>query len=408
MEATYSNLNDEGYLIRDAISPQEAAELATELTNYTYDVLFDHRGWTVPRNDPLALNIISDKHTREMLLSDSKSESVWEGGMSRKPIISKSCGMWYGNYNRKKLEMIDFNPKLYKICTEVMGTEKLGVLSGIERFSIKPGAVTDPETGHKADGANDMPKHIDSCLFDDRPNYPFRIQSLVCLSVGDDVAARDSGTLNLLVNFHHYWVFAKHLLNPQYGLVTMPEEKSRFHKLPTDWDKKYLPLLKGHAEAYTVYLHDRKRYMKEYSIDRETFEFYKWLTEQNVHVPEVMKDIHWKPIVLKPGQMVFWHQRLPHQSLRNKSATPRIVAYYNLQPIPGPEWYGSQHQKWLVEMATKAHFYYGIDHNVYPRDIKNIQEFEYLRDNNLVKDTVDYITNNPLARKLIGLDHYEY
>lgn len=406
--ATYDNLNDEGYLVVDALSPEEAEEIADDLVNYTYDVLFDHRGFEVPRDHPLSLNVLTDKRTREELLGDTKSESVWEGGMSRKPIISKSCGMWHGHYSLNKLRKIDFNPKLYEISASVIGTDKLAFRAGIERFSIKCGVTVDSDSKRKAEGATDMPKHIDTCLFDDTPNYDFRIQSLVCLSVGNDVAPRDSGTLNLLVNFHHYWTFARHVLHPRYGLVTMPNCSSRFHVLPDDWDTKYLLYLNGHAEAYTIFLHDRKRFMQEFKIERQVFEFYKWLEEIGVRVPETFKLIHWKPIVMKPGQMVFWHQYLPHQSLRNKSATPRIVAYYNLHAIHGPEWYHSEEYRWLLDMATQAHFYYGIDCGKYPRDVKNTEELNYLRDTGLLQDVVDLITTDPLARKLIGLDVYQF
>ncbi len=413
MEATYDNLNDEGYLIRDVMSEEEADYLAKDLIDYTFDIVFENRGYEVPRDHPLALNVLTDKNIRNSLIDDATSESVWENGNSRKPIISKSCGMFDGHYNLQCLEKINFSKRLYDISAEVMGTDKLVFRAGLERYSIKPGVRTDPQTNCKAQGANDMPKHIDSNLFDANipslsVNYPFRIQNLVCLSVGNDVAPKDSGTLNLLVNMHHYWDFARHILNPQYGLVTMPVNTSRFHVLPKDWDSKYLPNLKLHIEAYTLFLHDRERYAREFTITRQIHSFYEWLEKSDVRVPSIMKDIHWKPIVLRPGQAVYWHQYLPHQSLRNKSETPRIVAYHNLFPVPGPDWYNSEERRWLLEMATKAHFYYGKDNNNYPRDICNSYEYEYLRSNGLLSNVLNYIKENPLGRKLLGIDPYNF
>lgn len=404
--ATYQNLNDKGYLIVDALLPEEAEELCAELIDYTFDVIFESRGYHVDRDHPACLNLISDQTVRKIMINDNRNESVWKNGNSRNPIISKSCGMADLHYNIKKMKMIDFNPKIYKIASEVIGTEKLVFMAGLERISIKPGIVRDPQTKYKAEGASDMNKHIDSCLFNDQINYPFRIQSLICLSSGNDVPYRDSGSLNLLVNFHHYWKFAGRLFHYKHGIVPLPKCDSRFQTLPSDWDKEYLPELIGHIKVFTLFQQDRQRCMEVYDIPNHLLNFYNRLIEEGITVPDQYKDVHWEIIALKPGQMVFWHQYLPHQSLRNKSKTPRIVVYYSPHPILDSKWYGSENHAWLLDMVSSAKFYYGVNNNFFPRTIRNEHEYEYLRDNHQLHDVINYIKSDPLARRLVGIDPY--
>jgi ectoine hydroxylase-related dioxygenase (phytanoyl-CoA dioxygenase family) len=45
---------------------------------------------------------------------------------------------------------------------------------------------------------------------------------------------------------------------------------------------------------------------------------------------------HWpaKPIAAKAGSLIVWHHALPHGSSPNNAASPRIVQYVNMRPMP--------------------------------------------------------------------------
>lgn len=390
---SYNNLNDEGYLVVDALSREESHTLSNELAEYLFSILF-------PKDTPRLLNLLTDQKLRSKIFGYNGNDLVWERGNTRTPYYTKSTGMFDGHYNLMKLQMIDFNPKLYDIATQVMGTKKLVFRAGLERYSIKPGI--DVVDDIKAEGGTDMPLHLDANLFHPEVNYSFRIQSLISLSSDSKIEARDSGSLRLLVNFHHYWDFIGKLLHPDTGLYSIDDNKSRFHILPKDFEKGIVPVINEHIIAYTHFVHRREKFDKVYEDDSLITSFYEDLM---IEVPKKPKLLEWRVIQLKPGQMVFWSQYLPHQSLRNKSPVPRIVAYYSLFPID-KGYYGSDEHKWLKEMISDCKFYYGVDAGKIDRTIRNRQEYIYLRKRNEIKKIVEYINNDPIARLLLGLDEY--
>lgn len=359
---TYDNINPEGFVIvPDALDLEKCSKLKDSLIKNTIDLIFTQNGFQVDPRDPEVTKLFVDMKLREQKLGVEGKKIVWRNGNSRQPLISKSCGMTHIHFNQEMMEEVAFNPKIYNITKIVVGTPYLVHCDGPERFCIKP------------KGSTDMPQHIDSNLFDDSVNYKFRIQSLITLEIDTDINPRDSGTLCLLVYFHHYWNFARELFHPKTGLeeCRFPNLKSRFFTLPKDFDKKYLPLLKKHIKGYEKYL----------SGEKPENDFYISLKEKGIEIPDsklrYADKMNWKPIPLKPGEMVFWSQYLPHFSVRNKSDTPRICVYSSYYPV-NKDWFGSKHQKWVSKQFTEGKFFCGKDSGVFPETIINIEEYKYL------------------------------
>ncbi len=292
-------------------------------------------------------------------------------------------------FNTDHLELVTLNKKLYQEAVKVYKTEKL-VNLGPERFSIK------------AQGSPDMPKHIDSNFFYNKVNYPVRIQGLVCLEVGDDVSPRDSGTLSVYKNFHHYWDFAGQLFHPKTGLFPFPDLKSRFFVLPKGkkgWDKYYEPIFREHAEMYTRFL-----LFDVPPNDSETADFFERI-RKTVKIPKRLLPLGWEHVVLKPGDVVFWNQHLPHQSLRNKSKTPRIVSYYNLFPI-GKEWYGSEEQLWTKKQFNEGKKFYSVNAGVYTYNCRNVEEFDHLEKTGAIKKINTKTQETSFRRKITGQEDW--
>ena len=400
-KATYDNLNDAGYLVvKGVLSAKECEKLSKALIHATTDLVFTRQGFDVDPDDPTTLDLFMDQKLREKKLGETAKGAVWREGNTRQPLISKSCGMTHIHYNEELLERITYNERLYDAAAKVIGTPHLVHGDGPERFCIKPR------------GATDMPQHIDSNLFLDEVNYPYRIQSLVTIQIDEEISPRDSGTLCLLTYFHHYWDFARELFHPKTGLVRFPELKSRFFVLPTNkkdkkhFDLNYLPALKKHAKAYGFYLEGLR------SADKDDFheDFYEKLQKKGITVPptdkKYLEKMDWTPVKLAPGDMVFWHQYLPHRSLRQRSKTPRICAYYNVYPVD-EDWFGSPHQEWVQKQFQTCQFFYGVDAGRYPEKAVNIEEYEMLAEKEgEIARLAELSTLTEFRRRITGQESY--
>lgn len=400
MDATYENLNEAGYLVVPGVlSKEQISTLQKSLLKRSVDLIFTNQGFDVDIDDPRTPELFTDMHLREKMLGESGKTAVWKDGNTRRPIIMKSCGMVHIHYDEDLLENISYNPRLYEEAVKVMGTKHLVFTDGMERICIK------------AKGSTDMPKHSDSNFFNDSVNHPFRIQSLVTIQIDTKISPRDSGTLCVLAYFHKYWDFVRELLHPLHGLVPMKEDamKSRFFVLPMDkknsdhFDENYLPAIKLHAKQYSMYLETGR--VDGNICVAEDVVFYKKLKKLDITVPKnslgYLEKMNWTPVPMKPGDMVFWHQYLPHFSVRNKSSTPRICAYYGLYPVK-KEWYGSEYQKWTVSMLDSCKFYYGIDAGNHPTKVVNTEEYEDLKSTGDIKRIAALSKTTSFRRMITG------
>lgn len=395
---TYDNLSEAGYLIvKGVLSSEECSRLSKALVHAVVDLVFTRQGFEVDPDDPATLDLLMDQNLREKKFGAAGKTSVWREGNTRQPLISKSCGMSEIHFNEELLETITYNERLYKEASKIMGTPYLVHANGPERFCIK------------ARGSTDMPQHIDSNPFVEEVNYPYRIQSLVTIQIDTEINVKDSGTLYLLTYFHHYWDFFRELCHPRTGLEPhrFPDLKSRFFILPTDkknqqhFDINYLPALKKHAVLYERYLTGTRGFDDD--------EFYKSLAAKGVVIPSADKkyieQMDWTPIKMAPGDMVFWHQYLPHYSVRQRSKIPRICAYYNVFPV-SKEWYGTPHHDWVVKQFRNCQFFYGVDAGKYPTKIANIEEYEMLKKKGEIERIAELSTLNSFRRRITGQESY--
>ncbi len=404
---TYDNLNEEGYLIVDnVLDPTELKTVKEAILEDAFDLIFSQQGFEVDPTDPSSASLFFDQKLRAEKLGPEGKRCVWRGGNTLYPLITKTTGMIHIHFNPTVMENIIFNPKLYEISKNVNGTPYLSYITGPERVSIK------------AKGSTIMPQHIDANLFYPEVNYPFRIQSFVVLDINTDPAFKlqHSGTLCILPYFHRYWDFAGRLFHPTKGFFNcrFPEDKSRFFRLPTgkkSFDKYFLPELKKCAAWYADFLEGRKEKPKEFGLGWSSFrKFFQMCSEEGIVVPSnskgYLKKMVWKPLPLKPGSMVFWHQHLPHRSLSNKSNTTRVVSYYNLFPVDR-EWWGSEEQKWVARQFERCEFYYGTDWNNYPTNIINIEEHKRLQKQGNLGEIAAISSSSSFRHKLSGQgDHF--
>ena len=351
----------QGYRVYPSVyTPQEAATLRDAITTRAVELVFTNNEVQVDPDDPNTLKLFTDPKLRKELLADPTM--IWRNGNSRDPIISKSCGMIDIHFDPTVSRMVTFAERPYEIMTKVYGTPNLVHTQGPERVSIK------------AQGAVDMPKHIDSNPFYPEVNFPQRYQAFVVAEcpAPEEGSANKRGGLCLLTNFHHYYDFFGRMFHPHDGPLDYPMCDSRFFVLPASpkdesFDARHLPALEEYAKMYVDYLYNDE------IPEAEISSFFARIKKEGVVLPRKLPELKWTPIQTSPGDMVVWDQRLPHYSLANTCETPRIVAYCSLFPVT-EKWYHSEERKWTTEMFTKGEFYYTANAGVYPRRVRNPEE----------------------------------
>lgn len=257
--------------------------------------------------DPTQLLV--DSKLREQHLQNPKS--VWRHNNSRKPIVSKSCGMVNIYHQPQIRDHVLFNTKvvegiraMYKTLPQATQDEKIVYMNGPDRVGVKP------------KGSTDMERHLDSNLFlpciNQHPRY--RVQALVTLQVGapeGKITVRDLGSIEVLAGFHHYyelagWFFSRLPgVTPFTGPPPYPIEKFLNTYLDTflTWVKTY------------IYGPEVKPPELKSFIDK---------------LPDKYVEVQWHAPITKPGDLLCFDTRLPHRNTRNKSAVTRIVAYVSL------------------------------------------------------------------------------
>lgn len=363
-------LNSEGYLVISVLSSQKSQKTAKAIYRRIRKVTD-----TEHLSRQSFYSCLVDQAERKKM-----GVEIWRDGNSRTPIISKSTGMSEQHYIPEVLESVAFNEKLYQVMSELYQTEKLVHRAGIEKICFK------------APGASDMMKHIDRCLFEETVNYPVRYQCLVTLNISASTQPRDSGTICILVNFHHYTDFAAKIFDPHTGIHPFPKEApSRFFKLPTGFDKYYLPKLRKRIQEYTL------------NLDSKYSKFYRQLRRDGVIVPEEILPLEWKVISGKVGEAIIWDQRLPHYSTRNRSKRARICAYYSVFPVDD-EYYKSEERKWLTRQIKRLEFYYSVNYGSFDYKVKNPEEVKLL-ENSDDKDRIEVILIQ--NSEIVGLIPYD-
>lgn len=376
-------LNSEGYtVIPEILTRTELAEVRKEIVDAVFRVTFgeDHK---FDLHDIDNLLLFTDSARRKRVLENPRA--VWRNGDSRTPILCKKDGMINLHFVPAVVEHVQLNPKVYEAVAELYGTRRLVHATGPERVSLK------------IKGSPDMEQHIDRNLWDACANYPRRIQALVVVDVPEDVAPRDSGTLSLLVNFHHYLELAAALFHPKTGQHPFPPRASRFHVLPKRFSKQYLPVLNDVVQRFTAHYYGVPETVEPFKDFFATF-----VAEHPKYVPpREVRPVVWKPIQARPGDLIAWTQDLPHHNLRNKSATPRIVAYFSVFPID--DGFSDELRAWVVEQyatGKKYHRRYGT--RGYPKHVKNPEEYAWLCADPKRRARLQRLYATDFARKLTG------
>lgn len=409
---SYDKLNQAGYLIVPVLEPEKAKALAATVTERALQLVFVNPGYPVDPKDPDSAVLFVDPKRRDTI---GARKATCRGGNSRQPIINRTTGMIDIHFEPELLENIVFNPDIVEASADVMDVpaEQLVYALGPERVSVK--APTAPA----------MKKHSDYNFFIDakKLNYPYRIQSLVTLDIDPEIEPAKSGTLCVLSYFHHFIDFAACIFHPKYGIPSCrfpgSSLKSRFLEFPSYFDTKYLHMFRMCVDLYlqsvTV---EPEQHPSIYEHFSGSLEDHRAFIELACfwHIHEVFYDkdsklllryirnMRWTPIAAKPGDMIFWHQYLPHYSCPNKSSISRVVSYVNLYPA-GADWNESYQRKWVAEQFRTAKSRYTTNAD----DIKsstarftNPEEYQDLVDRGLIDRVVQLSQTDDTRKRLSG------
>lgn len=329
-----------GYTIyHNVLPPEICSELSNEILEQSFNLLFRD----IPENerpdykDPTNYRLLVDSNYRRE--RNIPNTTIWLNGNTRKPIWSKNNGMINIYYIRKLHKYLHFNPQIFLLIANLYGHNQIGFTRGTDRVSFK------------VNGSVDMPTHLDYNLFNDKINFdPVRVQSFFNCSVPstNEVSVRDSGTIQVIPYFHHYWEIAQRyfvsdglhpLSNEEYAKITQPLGKQFNKELP----------------AFNTFLHHLHLYaenrLPSNHITEEIISYNDLLNT----LPLEYHELKWTPIELRAGDLMCWNHKLPHGSLRNRSNTPRIVSYLAFFPFPSKDrgynydWKDSDRQKELLE-----------------------------------------------------------
>ena len=400
-------------LVNGPLSEAETQQLIKSLQDQILYQVYGRKGISFDYNNPQhtepLIRALSDKAYREQLLGPMAHDTVWRKDNTRDPVWSKSCGMIDIHYNPILLQLIAFNQTVYANLASYYGYDKLTHRVGLEKVCIK------------APGSTVMEAHLDANLFDNKINYPVRLQSFICLQIDNTASPKDNGSIETLDYFHLYWYLARALFHPQHGPCPFVDKTgkklygSRFHILPKDFNTKYLPQLHYHITHYTGFYYDGVT-----PPDSRWATVYSQWKMQGITVP---RDINLPVWVAKsmvndnqlddgtPNKNVkqfIWSQRTPHRSRPNKTDTPRIVAYVSLFPVDD-SWYGTEEHLYLVKQVSQNQFFYQINHDQYPANpvVKNPEEMEYLKLTNQMESIQQLFCRSIFNARLVGLAKYE-
>ena len=324
----------EGYLIVPQIIDSKACNtLKNALTDAINKVMFEMKGEAYRLNPkfPKSYSILT--HT-ELRKSQIKTPNLfWEGDNE---LIKTENGMGPGAnfyFLPEKEVLISGNPKIYNVYRQILGQTE---------FLLEPERM-----GIKAEGATDMPRHLDINLFGgeieetevsihENPLNPGdRLQGMVCVDIDEDEAASTSGTLTVIPGFHQYFELARIFFHYENGFPPCRLPKS-FH-MPQSLESGAfrLDIFNEFIRCYTK-LRQGQRITSKTTENKALAEFALAVHRKfDISVPEQARELEWHAVPLKPGDLIVWDATLPHASLRNKSKNniPRMVAYIDMRPI---------------------------------------------------------------------------
>lgn len=336
----------EGFVVVPQVLSQDLAqELCESVLQDACRLIFAHEENPPKPGNPGTIELFFDHALRKKRLQNPRC--VWQDGDTRKPLIAKRTGMLNVCFNPDVREHVLFNPAVVSPVARLYGTQRLGYIHGPDRICIK------------GKGAEDMPRHLDHHLFYDYSykrgydgRFPRRVQAFVCGRVPQDVPLRDSGTLEVIPYFHHYFALARVFFHPQDGLFPLPDNKSPFHILEGNFEAG-LEAFNAFIRAYTPVYAALCDGLEPEEIDADEDVILFALTYRIPVPTEQIYQLAPTPVACQPGDLVCFDQRLPHRSLRNLSRQARIVFYVRLFEIP-PGWYGSQEHRTLLENNARC------------------------------------------------------
>ncbi|KAL6070038.1 hypothetical protein QOT17_007096 [Balamuthia mandrillaris] len=324
--------------------------------------------------DPDSLLLLTDSHCRTSKGIDQPDKIFFKGGNRRKPYLSKNTGMWNFYFIPEVMTIVQSNPDIHRVHALLMGSPHIK-RDCFERIGIKP------------PGSVDMPRHLDTYLFDDNARPGHRLQSLCCIDVPEDVSARDSGTFEAVKGFHLYFALAREFFHPERGCGAYRLEPGPVpQRLPPKFDltafNVYIQLytyLQNNASSYTSKKNKKKLKNEEKTKEEEEAEeeeeeeteelpavfqnpfvrkgldvttlrsfwqhalsTFRRLSSSLV-VPARARELRWEVVPMRPGSLLCWDSCIPHRNLRNKSKSrARVVAYCNAKLTEEPSWYLSE------------------------------------------------------------------
>jgi hypothetical protein len=321
-----------GWLITNpvGISNEDLNSIKTSIIDETFYCVFGSSGeYNNAIKCPQPTKLFVDPKLREQYLQNPKC--IWRNNFSQNPKISKSTGMINLYHNVLVRDKILFNLDIYNIIHELYTSlfQKENKDSKNDK-EVEIAYVLGPErVGIKTYGTTDMPRHIDSRLFNDLDQTtPTRVQSIFTLDV--DRQSTSNGSIEVLEGFHNYWELGKwfftHAIlretnNKANSLHTVPQQ------LPGNFD--------GLLSEFLIFLQYIYENGKDGIIKVTNPTMQKSLQKafELQSLPDKLLPIRWVKPLIQKGQMFSFDTRLPHCNTKNTTSTDRVVAYISFFPI---------------------------------------------------------------------------
>lgn len=302
-----------GYVSIPVLELKECAKIANSILSEVYKMAFRGVDLSEIEDPSLLLNDIDLRRKHGI-----QTDIVWNEGNPRKPIVSKNGGFVNIYHNRLVRDLILFSEKIHYFVSQlykaVCGTLSLAPTAcGEEEIAYTNGP---DRVGVKSKGATDMPKHLDKHLFIDAPKLKARVQALVCLSVDEEMDPRNTGGIEILENFHHYFPLARIFFRGKFKTSdAIPQQ------LPKEFDEN--------LDAFNAWITKILYSAKTGDTAKPKLILKKELREvlKANKFPEKQLFVKWVIPKVKVGDLFCFDTRLPHRNLRNKSTIPRVVAY---------------------------------------------------------------------------------
>lgn len=394
-----ATLPDEGFIVYEGFIPEDhRQEIEKSFLDEVLWFVYTRAG--VDIDFETASTKIRNKYVRAMFDINLRRELIPDEDIMkntvankdnfRKPHINQTDGMVSIHYNLAAKKYVDGNWRFYRTLQKhYRNYPHLAFMCGPERGGVK------------GPGSKQMKLHIDAGHNFNYPelsklNYPTRLQCMAMITRDISGKLEKSGTIELLINYHHYFNLFS-LATREDGVLPLGLSERRFFVLPDNFEKDFLPKLNDIAKQYTDYFYKKKQPSKEY------LGFFKNCRKLALEVPRKFRECKFQAIDVRPGDIVIWSQYLPHRSLANSSDDMAMRLYYSLFPVE-KKWWKTEEAKWVRHQYKNFESFYSTNRGNYNYNPRNADELDYIKKKKLHKELRRVFNRRKWIRRATGFE----